>query len=151
MGTTTQPTPIPIPENDGNNMTPDTATPMESETRRIAPVTYPHDEHLLQEAKGRYKEDLFFQKILDTPKAFKNFSLTEDGFIRLKLPDRIVVCIPDIKIGERTLREMVIDQAHSLLAHLGTKKTLSYLHEYVWWDSMVHDVTTFCASCTTCQ
>ena len=151
MGTTTQPTPIPIPENDGNNMTPDTATPMESETRRIAPVTYPHDEHLLQEAKGRYKEDSFFQKILDTPKAFKNFSLTEDGFIRLKLPDRIVVCIPDIKIGERTLREMVIDQAHSLLAHLGAKKTLSYLREYVWWDSMVHDVTTFCASCTTCQ
>jgi len=151
MGTMTQPTPTLIPESDKNDTTSDTVTPVESETRRIVPVTYPHDDHLLQEAKGQYKEDPFFQKILDTPKVFKNFSLTEDGFIRLKLPNRIVVCIPDIKIGEWTLREMVIDQAHSLLAHLGAKKMVSYLHEYVWWDTMVHDVTMFCTSCTTCQ
>ena len=49
------------------------------------------------------------------------------------------------------LHKMIIDQVHSLLAHLGSKKTLSYLREYVWWDTMVHDVATFCASCTTCQ
>jgi len=46
---------------------------------------------------------------------------------------------------------MVIDQAHSLLAHLGARKTLSYLREYVWWDTMVHDISAFCTSCTTCQ
>jgi len=151
MGTTTQPTPRTIPGNNMDDTTSDTHIPVERETRRIAPVTYPHNEHLLQEAKGQYKEDLFFQKILETPKAFKNFSLTEDGFIRLRLPDRVVICIPDIKISKRTLREMVIDQAHSLLAHLGAKKTLSYLREYVWWDSMVPDVMVFCTLCMTCQ
>jgi len=46
---------------------------------------------------------------------------------------------------------MVIDQAHSLLAHLGARKTLSYLREYVWWDTMVHDISAFCTLCTTCQ
>ena len=137
MGTMTQPPPVPAS--------------ITSETRRIAPITYPHDEHLLQEAKGRYKEDSFFEKILATPKVFKNFTLTEDGFIHLKLHDRIVICIPDIRIGERTLKEMIIYQAHSLLAHLGSKKTVSYLREYIWWESMVHNVAAFCASCTTCQ
>jgi len=148
MGTATQPLSTSTPESETISAP---VEPPERETRCAAPITYPHDENLLQEAKGRYKEDTFFGKILETPKAFKNFTLTEEGFIRLKLPDRSVICIPDIRIGERTLREMVIDQAHSLLAHLGSRKTLSYLWEYVWWDTMVHDVATFCTSCTTCQ
>lgn len=116
---------------------PDTTTMVERETRQIVPVTCPHDEHLLQEEKGWYKEDLFFQKILETPKAFKNFSLTKDRFICINLPDRTVICIPDIKISEWMLQEMVINQAHSLLAHLGAKKTLSYLHEYIWWPETI--------------
>jgi len=122
MGTATQPLSMSTPESETLSAP---VEPPERETRRAAPITYPHDKNLLQEAKGRYKEDTFFGKILETPKAFKNFTLTEEGFIRLKLPDRSVICIPDIRIGERTLREMVIDQAHSLLAHLGSRKTLS--------------------------
>lgn len=109
----------------------DEPAPAESETRCIAPITYPHDEHLLQEAKGRYREDSFFEKILETPKVFKDFPLTDDGFIWLKLYNRIMICILDIRIGKRTLCEMIIDQAHLFLAHLGSKKTLSYLGEYI--------------------
>lgn len=69
----------------------------------------------------------------------------------MELHDRIVICIPDTRIGERMLWETIIDQAHLLLAHVGLKKTISYLQEYVWWDTVVHDVATLCASCTTCQ
>ena len=148
MGTGTQPPSTSTPE---TNTTLDESATTENETRRPAPITYLHDEHLLQEAKGRYKEDSFFEKILEMPRAFKNFSLTDDGFIRLKLHNRIVICIPDIRIGKHTLWEMIIDQAHSLLAHLGSKKTLSYLQEYIWWDTMVHDMAVFCTSCMTCQ
>ena len=148
MGTGTQPPSTSTPE---MNTTLDESATTENETRRPALITYPHDEHLLQEAKGRYKEDSFFEKILETPRAFKNFSLTSDGFIHLKLHDRTMICIPDIRIGERTLQEMIIDQVHLLLAHLGSKKMLSYLREYVWWDTMVHDVAAFCTLCTTCQ
>jgi len=102
MGTMTQPAPMTMPDNENDTMS-DTSTAARKETRCMVPVTYPHDEHLLQEVKGRYREDSFFQKILETPKAFKNFTLTEDGFICLKLPDRNVICIPDIRIGKRML------------------------------------------------
>ena len=71
MGTGIQPTSMPTPE---MNTVSDEPAPTERETRRIAPVTYPHDEHLLQEAKGRYKEDSFFEKILEMPRVFKNFT-----------------------------------------------------------------------------
>ena len=114
------------------------------------PVTYPHENGLLREAKDQYSKDPFYKKILDSPKAFKNFERV-DGFIRLHLHDRTVFCVPDIRVGDRRLQEAVIDQAHLLLVHLGARKTLSYLREYVWWSSMVSNVTAFCASCTTCQ
>lgn len=105
---------------------------------------------LLKKAKDQYSQDDFYKKVMDAPKAFKNFEIV-DGFIRLNLHDRTVWCVPDIQVGERRLQESIIDQAHSLLAHLGARKTLSYLREYVWRPAMVSDVTTFCASCTTCQ
>ena len=124
MGTSTHPPSTSTPE---TNSTLDESATTENETRRPAPIMYPHDEHLLQEVKGQYKEDSFFEKILETPRVFKNFSLTDDGFIRLKPHDRIMICIPDIQIGERTLWEMIINQVHSLLAHLGSVKTGSQL------------------------
>ena len=157
MGTMTQtnPTPEQSTISDNNQTTEDTHVVNDARhgwvDRNPPPVVYPMEEGMLQEIKGRYKEDPFFQKMLEMPCAFKNFEHTLDGFIRLKLHDRDVLCIPDVKVGERKLHEMVIDQAHSLLAHLGTRKTLSYLREYVWWDSMVRDVNAFCISCMTCQ
>jgi len=71
--------------------------------------------------------------------------------IRLRLYNCIVICVPNIKVGNRRLQEMIVDQAHSMLAHLGAYKTLSYLREFVWWRFMVKDVEAFCASCKTCQ
>ena len=157
MGTTTQtnPTPEQSTISDNNQTTEDTHVVNDAHhgwvDRNLPPVVYPMEEEMLLEIKGHYKEDAFFQKILEMPCAFKNFELTSNGFIHLKLHDRDVLCIPDVKVGEWKLHEMVIDQAHSLLAHLRTRKTLSYLHEYVWWDMMVCDVNVFCISCTTCQ
>ena len=123
MGTTTQtnPTPERGTISDNNQTSEDTHVVNDTRhgwvDRNPPPVVYPMEEGMLQEIKGRYKEDLFFQKILDMPRAFKNFELTSDGFIRLKLHDRDVLCIPDVKVGKRKLHKMVIDQAHSLLAH----------------------------------
>ena len=157
MGTTTQtnPTPEQSTISDNNQTTEETHVVNDARhgwvDRNPPPVVYPMEEGMLLEIKGRYKEDAFFQKIVEMPRAFKNFDLTFDGFIRLKLHDQDVLCIPDVKVGEWKLHEMVIDQAHSLLAHLGTRKTLSYLREYVWWDTIVRDVNAFCISCVTCQ
>lgn len=60
------------------------------------------------------------------------------------------MCVPDIMVGNRKAREVVITHAHSILAHLGARKTLWYLRESVWWRDMVKDITDFCASCEVC-
>lgn len=51
----------------------------------------------------------------------------------------------------RTLREIFISEAHSLLAHLGSVKTLSYLRDHVWWKMISEDVQKYCETCATCK
>lgn len=61
-----------------------------------------------------------------------------------------LLCIPDIKIDGRSVCELCISQAHSILAHLGSRKTIAYLRGEVWWPSMVRDTHNFCVSCAIC-
>jgi hypothetical protein len=100
--------------------------------------------------KDRYQQDKFFQLVLDKPKEYKNF-LVEDGLIFRREGESRILCIPDIKIDGRSARELVIEQAHSILAHLGTRKTLTYLRDQVWWKDMVRDITSYCDSCNVCK
>lgn len=51
----------------------------------------------------------------------------------------------------RNVHEIVIAEAHSLLAHLGASKTLAYLRDNVWWKDMTSDTTIYCQSCMTCK
>ena len=114
------------------------------------PVVYPNEGDLQEKVRNKYSEDTFFKKVIDSPSEFRNFEVN-DGIIRVKLRDRTPLCIPDTMVDGRRLPEIIIDQAHSLLAHLGADKTLSYLREFAWWKTMSHDVQMFCQSCKTCQ
>ena len=58
---------------------------------------------------------------------------------------------PKALVDGRSAHEIIISEAHSLLAHLGTSKTASYLRDHVWWKSMVADTRAFCETCTTCK
>ena len=69
--------------------------------RACIPTTYPHEEELLSQIKGQYHRDPFYKKILDSPREFKNFGTKGDGYIRMKLVDRTVLCIPNIQEDER--------------------------------------------------
>ncbi|SJL12635.1 uncharacterized protein ARMOST_16064 [Armillaria ostoyae] len=100
--------------------------------------------------RDRYAGDTLFQKILAKPKDFRNFE-HRNGLIFLKLEDRELLCIPDYVHKGRSIKEIVIDEGHSLLAHLGTRKTLAYLRDHVWWKSIARDVETYCKSCVTCK
>jgi len=62
-----------------------------------------------------------------------------------------VLCIPKVIIKGRSAREIVILEAHSMLAHLGASKMLNYLRDQVWWKDMVLDTKSFCETCTTCK
>jgi hypothetical protein len=46
---------------------------------------------------------------------------------------------------------LTVSEAHSMLAHLGTHKTLNYICDHVWWKEMVADVQSFYESCAMCK
>lgn len=100
--------------------------------------------------RGRYGEDKFFKLVLDKPKDYRNFEVL-DGLIFLHDRERRLLCIPALRTNGRSVLEMVISEAHSLLAHLGPGKTVDYLRDNVWWKDMVQDTKSFCDSCVTCK
>ena len=91
-----------------------------------------------------------FNLIIDKPKEFQNFDV-EDGLIYMKEAGRRLLCIPKILVNNRSIREIIIAEAHSMLAHLGASKTLSYLRDHVWWKDIVLDTKAFCDTCNTCK
>ena len=105
---------------------------------------------LQSELQGKYTEDPFFQRILEKPKEFRNFECKEQ-LVYLKENDKRLLCIPKALIQGRSAREIVISEAHSMLAHLGSNKTLDYLREWVWWKDMTADVKAYCETCHTCK
>ena len=125
--------------------------------QQIPPITLPqmlsedtNGINLIEEIKGRFAEDQLFKKVLDDPKAFRNFTV-KDGLIYLKEQEKELLCIPKVMISERSAREIIISEAHSMLAHLGPSKTLNYLRDHVWWKEMVTDTQAFCNTCVTCK
>ncbi|TEB28907.1 hypothetical protein FA13DRAFT_1632710, partial [Coprinellus micaceus] len=87
---------------------------------------------LMEILKGRYGQDGFFKTIIDRPKEYRNFRV-EGGYIYQQDENRRALCIPRIVMDGRSIREMVISEAHSVLAHLGARKTIAYLRDHVWW------------------
>ncbi|KAJ3002426.1 hypothetical protein NUW54_g5855 [Trametes sanguinea] len=103
----------------------------------------------LSALQGRYAEDAFFRRVIDRPDEYTHFIVT-DGLLYKQDDAGTCLCIPDILMGHRCLREIILHQAHSVLAHLGSKKTLAYLRNEVWWPNMVADVIAYCKTCGIC-
>jgi len=105
---------------------------------------------LIKEISNRYSEDPFFEIILTKPSDFRNFEV-KSGLIYLHERENSILCIPKVMVEGRSVREIVISEAHSLLAHLGASKTLDYLRDHVWWKDMVTDTKAYCETCMTCK
>ncbi|KAJ2921647.1 hypothetical protein H1R20_g15445, partial [Candolleomyces eurysporus] len=105
---------------------------------------------LLHELRNAYDRDPVFKPIIEKPKEFRNF-VVEDGIVYLKENSKKLLCIPKVLIYGRSAREIVIDEAHSTLAHLGASKTVEYLRDHVWWKELVSDTKAFCKTCSTCR
>ena len=81
---------------------------------------------LPNELRGQYILDPMFKSLLEQPKDFSNFEVNEQ-LIYLKDLEKRVLCIPKVVIRGRSVREIVISEAHSILVHLGASKTIDYL------------------------
>jgi len=133
-------------------------TPNEPEQRETMVA---RDEHHLFEVSGnlgmsfpdcirnRYDEDKFFASIPVNPEECTNFAV-RDGLVFFKSEGVETVAVTDISVNHRRIREILIEQGHSILAHLGDEKTATYMSDQVWWKSMISDIADYCRSCQTC-
>lgn len=106
--------------------------------------------NLIKELQGQYSNDLVFKDIINKPKEFWNFEI-DDNLIYLKEFDKNLLCIPHILINGRSVQEIIISEAHSMLTHLGASKTHDYLRDHIWWKSMVPNTKALCETCVTCK
>ena len=51
--------------------------------------------------------------------------------------------------GKRMI-EIIIDHAHNIIGHFGQFKTSQFIRRYFWWQSMSHDIESYCKTCGTC-
>jgi hypothetical protein len=58
----------------------------------------------------RFAEDSFFKQIVEKPAYYGNFEVS-NGVVCLKDNGKRILCIPDVKVGERRLREILISHA----------------------------------------
>jgi hypothetical protein len=105
---------------------------------------------IMNEIRGKYSSDTLFRNVILSLKEFKNFEFKND-VLYLRNSTTPVLCMPKVLINGRNIREIIIGEAHSMLAHLGPRKTLLYLRDHVWWKEMVQDVSNYCDSCITCK
>jgi hypothetical protein len=106
---------------------------------------------LLEAFKEGYEQDKLFMKIVTQPDHYPKFQL-RDGLLYSNNAQGVeVLMVPRTLYGKRSIPEVLIDEAHRVLGHLGASKTLKYICQEFWWPMMVKDVQTFCASCGTCQ
>ncbi len=115
----------------------DTAATVQNEQQLVDHIAGSTDGlHLETEMRNRYSEDPFFSEIIQKPKHFKNFEVA-DGLVFLHDNNQQLLCIPHVIIRGRNVREVVISHAHSLLAHLGGRKTVDLLRNHIWWKTLV--------------
>ncbi|KAJ3514053.1 hypothetical protein NLJ89_g2594 [Agrocybe chaxingu] len=84
---------------------------------------------LEKEIRNNYGNDPVFRRIMKKPSEHKNFTVN-NGLIYMLANSKKLLCIPNILIKGRSAHEIIISEAHSLLAHLGGAKTLFYLRDH---------------------
>ena len=98
-----------------------------------------------------YTSDKVFRKILDNPDDHKLFNVA-DGLIYYSPNAEIrTLCIPRAEFRGRRVTELVIDQTHRIVGHMGPRITNHYVRHHFWWPTLGADVKAFCNSCSACQ
>jgi hypothetical protein len=109
------------------------------------------DDELRTAIKSGYAEDMFFAKIIADPTAFSMFSIHEDMIYTRNRGGEEVLCVPDAKVGEYSVRGRLIEQAHESLGHFGPQRSGDYLRRWYWWPGVSKAVHKYCDSCVMCK
>ena len=92
-----------------------------------------------------------YAAIIKDPKDHPTFQI-QDGLIWTKnRAKEIVLCVPNAKYGEQSIRGVILEQAHRTVGHYGPQRTADYARHWYWWPKMGQDAVAFCDSCESCQ
>ncbi|KAJ3502631.1 hypothetical protein NLJ89_g8798 [Agrocybe chaxingu] len=106
------------------------------------------DKEFVSRVQLRYVDDPLFKLVLEEPKNYRHFTVT-DGLIFTKNQNNDeVLCLPS---SDRTTITQVINQGHAIVGHFGEQKTSEYLRRWYWWPKMGKEIDLWCKSCATCQ
>lgn len=87
---------------------------------------------LVSECMNGYQLDATFAKVIAAPTEHKHFS-EQNGLPWTKNhAGQDVLCIPRHKVWKRQLTEIVINQAHIAIGHMGPQKTNEYVRRWYW-------------------
>ncbi len=101
--------------------------------------------------RNGYKNDSVAQKVLQNPTHHERFRVNQDLVEHLDNRGNWVLLVPQVMHGRKRLAQVLLDQAHSLVGHLGYSKTNEYVRRWFWWPNISRDVEKYCVSCPTCQ
>jgi hypothetical protein len=110
------------------------------------------DKTFLTTIQDGYRNDNIFSKVINNPGHYLIFRVI-NGLVHnknhmgqdcLRIPQSLLK-------GKQSLPEIVIDQAHDTLGHLGAQKTSESAQRWFWWPRMGRDIEKFCLSCGPCQ
>ncbi|KAJ3973400.1 hypothetical protein EV361DRAFT_796272, partial [Lentinula raphanica] len=95
----------------------------------------PIEDSFKKDIRRLYSEDPLFMKVLLNPQDHSAFQV-EEGMIYTKNRNgETVMCIPKGCSSEngKSLRGIVIEQAHEILGHFGGQRTSDYVRCWYWW------------------
>ncbi|KIY66666.1 hypothetical protein CYLTODRAFT_354607, partial [Cylindrobasidium torrendii FP15055 ss-10] len=91
------------------------------------------DDDLRQAVCDNLADDPLLAKVLADPDGNPTFVL-RDQVVWYVRPDGVqVLCVPKGKLGERTIRGALIEEAHRVVGHYGPQRTSEYLRRWYWW------------------
>ncbi|TEB25337.1 hypothetical protein FA13DRAFT_1591077, partial [Coprinellus micaceus] len=73
--------------------------------------------------KRTYATDPLFSKVLADPSKHRLYTVVNGLITMVSQAGERTVCIPGGKLGDKSLRGIVIEQAHEVVGHFGAQKT----------------------------
>jgi hypothetical protein len=86
-----------------------------------------------------------------TPEWYRNFPINDSLIVTENAQGHQVTCIPLGIFKGRRLTEIIVNQVHCILGHLGAQKTNEYVCCWFWWPKIGKYINLFCKSCDICQ
>ena len=105
----------------------------------------------LDKVRTGYQKDPLFSKIILEKESHASFRENNGLIYSRNRRGHEVLCIPRVVTKDYSLMALVIEQAHTILGHLGAQKTADYIRRWYWWPRITFEVEKYCDTCGVCQ